>query len=329
MNISTAGLCFGLVSLAAMIVPAEAADMSGRGNGGGSYKDYGNGATPVPAPIPYENHYKWYVSGGIGWTGYSSGSVSASPGLISKDFDELTGAAVVSGAIGRYLTPSIRLELGMDLRTKQKVVNGTSNYQTRAYAPGREQTVTHTDIPTGTVVQLYTGPSQNYNIYNVQHSEEAHAQTHTFMLNGYYEFNRGGKFRPYVGAGVGVAMHMLTRQFTEIAVCDGTNGSRGGNDVFEVYGVTMPTTCWNDETLPARYNSKDGASGTGWGIAAALMAGGTYDLSERTHLDLGYRAIWQGGKAIVSAPSVSGLTTVEIGARLDHEIRTGIRFDIW
>jgi opacity protein-like surface antigen len=318
MRISIAGLTVGLLSLAASVVPSKAADMSGRGPG--SAKDYGQAGVPVPAPVPYEEHYKWYVSGGLGYTARSSGKFSASANINITPIEDLSGSGVFSFAVGRYITPSIRLELGLDLRTQQKIASGPpATYQTRRYAAGRDITVTDAGGLT-----LYQGPSQNYNDYNVEHGEEAHITNHNFMVNAYYEFNREGKFRPYVGAGVGLVMHMLNRDVVETATC-----FQGRNDVQVLYGVGHPTTCWADANLPTTFTDSSSKDTVAWGLAASLMAGMTYDLTKRTHLDIGYRYIWQGGNAIASLPSVGGFTTLDVGSRQDHEIKTALRYDLW
>jgi hypothetical protein len=290
----------GLVSLAAMIVPAEAADMNGRGPGGA--KDYGHGAVPVPAPVPYEEHYKWYVSGGVGWTARSSGTVTGTSEIDTLGFSGENGPAVISAAFGRYITPSLRLEFGMDFRTKQKVTRGGFFYST------------------GTIVDASTG---NYNTYDILHAEEARVQTNTYMLNGYYDFARhGGRLKPYVGAGIGVATHRLSRTTQEVGVCSSGNHATNTNGCHDAYSSFHAT-------LPNPFVGAATASDTGIGLAASVMAGIGIDLSARTHLDIGYRFMWQGGTAHVVLPSTLGTSKLEVGDRKDHEIRTTLRFDLW
>jgi opacity protein-like surface antigen len=310
------------IALVAGASAAFGSDLSGRAPGG--LKD-GSIGVPVPAPVPHEETYKYYVGIGGGTALYSSGTITASglggAGLETVPFgDNYHG--VISVVAGRYITPSLRLELGLDFRTSQSVLSGDQVYTTRLYGPGATQNVTNA---TGTVT-LYSGPSQNYNNYNVVQSEDAKAKTHTFMLNLVQDFNRGGRLNPYLGVGVGMAVHMIDRSFRANGVC-----YEGRNDVLVLYGVDHPTTCWNDEGLPPTVTSSGRTEGIGVGLAASLMAGVSYSLSERTHLDVGYRLMWQGGKVSVAFTNGDGLgtTTLKLGDRLDHEIRTGLRFDIW
>jgi opacity protein-like surface antigen len=286
----TAGLLVGLVTIGAALQPASAADMGGRAPGG--IKDYGGGGVPVPAPVPYEEHYKWYVSAGIGYTVNSSGSITHTPEIAPRAFGDERGPVVFSGAFGRYITPSLRMELGMDFRTKERVVRG-----------GNTSTVRH-DI------------GANFNEWRITHGEEADIQTNTYMLNGYYDILRTGRFKPYLGAGIGFATHRLTRQFQETTTCIGTQAGVGA--ACNGAPFTQPTT-------PA----SGGTDATGVGLAASLMAGVGINLSARTHLDIGYRFMWQGGHAVINLPSAFGSSVLDVGSRKDHEIRTSLRFDLW
>jgi opacity protein-like surface antigen len=308
MRISIAGLTVGLVTLAASILPSKAADMPGRGPG--SAKDYGQAGIPVPAPVPYEEHYKWYVSGGIGYAMRSGDGVTANHSIASHAFEDLNGFGVVSLAMGRYVTPEIRLELGLDFRMRQKVVNGTTSYTANASAPGAYVLVGPNNVR-----------STDYATYDVSHNENSQFNNHTLMANIYREFNREGAFRPYVGAGVGISMNMLNRRMSQSGVC-----TTASNDLSAP--IPSGANCGTG-VLPAAYATEQDTSTSSWGIAAALMAGMTYDLTKRTHLDIGYRAIWTGGTTLISIDTGSGISTVEVGSRFDHEIKTALRYDLW
>lgn len=316
MKLITAGLTIGLVSLTALAGAATAADMPGVRAGGGTY---GQAAVPVPAPVPYEEHYKWYIGGGVGFAARSSGNISASDGINLTPFEDQNGPAYGTLAFGRYLTPSLRLELSADFRAQQRLATSTPyTYQGRRYGVGPLVAVPVTATQTVDV------ESQNYNDYDIVHSEKATLQTNTFLLNAYYEFARLGSFRPYVGAGIGFAMNRLHRSVTEDGTC-----YNGGNTVYDWLFPTLPQTCHEQDDLHNTMRLTSGASATGIGFAGALMVGGTYDLSARTHLDVGYRLMYMDGKTVVSLPGITGLTTIDIGSRVDHELRTGIRFDLW
>ncbi len=295
----------GLISLAALMSVANAADMPGHR---GSAKDYGQAAVPVPAPVPYEEHYKWYMGAGVGYTVRGDSNITSSVtnlccgGISTINAED--GPVYGSVFAGRYLTPSLRVELSADFRAKQKIVTGEHSYRTR-----------YTSAPT------VVGTDANYAVYDVVHDEKSHLTTNTYMLNAFYEFGQGRKIRPYVGAGIGFATHYLRRELTETSAAFECGTVTGGVD-------TSTGMC--DGALPAGGLAVGAASTTGFGLAAALMAGATVDLGPRTHLDIGYRLMYMGSKTAVALPdSLAGMTTIDVGARTDHELRTAIRVDLW
>lgn len=306
-----------LVTAAAALLPAQAADMSG--GAPGSMKDRGAGGIPVPAPVPYEEHFKYYIGTGIGWTAFSSGKLglNATAGIDGPSipgYGDMSGPAVFSLTAGRYLTPSIRMELGLDVRTTQKPIRGaTQTYSGRVTAQD-----TYAPVPGVTTIGT--------NVYDVTRTEDIKLANHTLMVNALYDLNRGGRFVPYVGAGVGIALRTVNRATSETATC--VTGSNIDDPT--VYGPGVVPPCRNLTVLGAGAHSYSHVdSATGWGLAASLMAGASYNLSERTHLDIGYRMLWQGGKVAVTGQSLNGVSVLNVGSRLDHEVRTGLRFDLW
>jgi opacity protein-like surface antigen len=95
-------------------------------------------------------------------------------------------------------------------------------------------------------------------------------QTSTIMFNAYYDLGHWGGFVPYVGAGVGVARN-------------------------EMDGVAFSTS-------PNIQSGEDT-----WALAWSLMAGASFQLSERVILDFGYRFIDM-GKAQSGTADSSGFT---------------------
>ena len=306
-------LALSAALLACSVVVASAADMSGGAPGG--IKDYRGNAVPVPVPMPYEETYKYYIAGHLGWTFASNGTMKlgADHGGINgpnmPSYNDLQGPHVVGLAIGRYMTPSIRAELGYDYRAPQRPLKGTSQSYTGRVS-GTMQVVDPTTAATVSSVQT--------NTYDVSRTEDISVQNHTLMFNAFYDMNRGGTITPYIGAGIGFTVRDTMRTTSETSTClDGTNSVLGNNGCVNA----------NASMVPATYTSSE--SRTGIGFAAALMAGATYHISARTHWDLGYRMMYEGGKVALVAPALGGYSTVNIGARLDHEIRTGLRFDLW
>lgn len=142
------------------------------------------------------------------------------------------------------------------------------------------------------------------------------------MLNAYYEFNNFDKFRPYIGAGIGI----------------------GWTDVYDVrYNDIMVDSFAARNMVPIRKNSRSHEQFT---FAWSLMAGIAYQLTTNMDLDVGYRYmnygdVRSGGMTVVDyRPTVSGHPNSNFGynrffnnySRLDnlgeHQIRVGLRYKI-
>lgn len=105
-------------------------------------------------------------------------------------------------------------------------------------------------------------------------------ETWAFLVNGYYDFLEGQKFRPYVSAGAGFATHQ--GKITAVGGL-GTPGANGSDTVF----------------------------------AYQAGLGGTYSLTERTDLWIGYRYLGS------SDTNLQGVKA-SYGA---NEVNTGLRFN--
>ena len=132
------------------------------------------------------------------------------------------------------------------------------------------------------------------------------------LANLYWDFDRYGHFSPYIGVGVGLAVNETSAgQAAGTTYLNGTDGSINGA---------------SDSNL-----------------ALALMAGVSFQLSEGVHLDANYRYLYLGGG---ETGNISD-TTVDVnvlpvpprvvvnGGSIDideihvHQIRIGVRLDIW
>ena len=134
---------------------------------------------------------------------------------------------------------------------------------------------------------------------------------YSVMANAYVDLATIASFTPYVGAGVGTTQ-VNWGEFNGVGSC--LNG--GG-----VCSVTADVTVKNSGL-------------TQWRTTWALMAGVSYDLSERAKLDLGYRySRIPGGKmfAYDSASTAFGAsgTQARDGGFDRHEIRAGFRISGW
>jgi opacity protein-like surface antigen len=317
----TLSASLGAVALLAIVGPALAGDLSNGAPGG--IRDYGSGGVPVPVPAPYEETFKWYTRADVG-TGFKHSGRFAIEGLPAEvtqpaDWHE---HSILSFGFGRYITPSFRTEFTLDYRTPRNIASGSKSLaditKTVRLADGSAT------LPSGasiTVINLQT------NIYSGVQDENTNYQNSTFLMSGFYDFNRDGRLRPYVGAGVGLARHELNRNGSIVYTCYDGNMSSTPIANPTIITNTGCDTSNGKPPLAATYTTVTHKTATGWGVAAQVSAGVTYDLTPRTHWDTGYRMLWQSGR--VGVASADGLSTIRVQDRTDHEVRTGIRWDVW
>lgn len=120
-------------------------------------------------------------------------------------------------------------------------------------------------------------------------------QSNVILFNAYYDIANLSGFTPYVGAGIGGAYHRLDR-INEI-------------------GATPPAV-----TFTFGDNK--------WALAAAAMAGVSYDVSENVKIDANYRYLYMG--------QAHSSTVTDVGVNADrvhfkdlsaHEFRLGMRYE--
>ncbi len=291
------------VALAALTAaPAMAADWN---NGAGGLKDHGGMAgVPVPAPVPVAESFSWYVRADLGMALKSQGTATSYSSLgaqFTQDYDANEGPFMGTIGFGRYMTSSLRWDVTATFRGDQQTRGGHDVYQ-------------HTTTTVGPPV-FQNGNfvnSSQINSFTMSRNEETRMANHTGLVNLYYDFNRGSSFTPYVGAGVGIALREGALDYIETGECTTTTNT--------VTGVTQACTQPDIDRSGKRKNMN-------FGLAAAAMAGFTYELRPGLLLDTGYRFMWQGGTTSVRDASNGDLATGE--ARIDHEIRAGLRWNVW
>ena len=333
----------GLALLATTSVSPRAADWS-VGSGGavrdfGSIKDYRNAAVPVPAPTAAPPFAKdWYVRGDVGYNLSTDVTIGTSGSIPSRDGNDLNGFVFGSIGAGRYLTPSLRAEFSFDLRPKKTVTSGTQVFNTKfavvgkaygsyydstgTYNPGLSTTDTHT--------------------YTVTRTDTSSAADQTAFFNVLYDFHQesGSRFTPYIGAGVGIDSRRFKRVTTEQAKCtyavntvDATGQPRNDPAFDSYYGFNPatspgPGTCPNTDSARILNYKEDKYTST-LGFAGVLMAGIGYEIMPGVVWDTGYRAVWEGAELKLNAASIDGGTSVSLSNRIDHELRTGVRIDLF
>lgn len=276
--------------------PATAADWN---YGAGGLKGFGGAAVPVPAPVPvpeYAARYYFRFDAGIGFgdsptgteQGYVYGKDAANgpwgipTGWVDSDFDSLVTLGVGAGT---YIGSGFRLDLTAETRSQAKVkIRGS--YQYRTAGAGNEQV-------RGRV------------------NDETTLRGGIFLVNGYYDFDRGpqARFTPYVGAGLGFAWNELKRN--HLTLLDERSCCSGAYTRVGSYSV-------QDKTHDVVF-------------AASAMAGLTYRISDYALVDMNYRYLFAGSTDValgIRGPGFGGGSKVSIGETHDHQIRAGLRFDV-
>ncbi len=301
MRLTYACLAFCLAGALGATAPASAGDLSnGAANG---IRDYGSPGVPVPMPTTYEENFKWYVRGDVGVAFKNSGTIDTGGWPISVNQPaNWTEQSIIGLGFGRYLSPSFRVEATVDYRTERSLASGIK-------------------ATPDTFLQRAVAGTSAVNWYHGIQAEDVGYQNTTLLMSGYYDFNERGKFRPYVGAGIGLAVHQLNRRGgTQYDCYDGQITVAG----------TPPTVspgCSETNGLTYKYTNYSSAHSIGYGLAAQASAGVSYAISPRTHWDTGYRLLWQSGR--IGVGSMDGLSQLHIADRFEHELRTGVRWDLW
>ncbi|MEZ5774877.1 MAG: outer membrane beta-barrel protein [Hyphomicrobiaceae bacterium] len=219
---------------------------------------------------------RWYLRGDLGYAFHGDEDVSVEIGGISYDSitAEMEDTWTVGGGVGVYFSENFRGDVTIDYRTDAGVDGVADDWTQRDYSFDLSSTVV--------------------------------------LANLYYDFNRGGGFTPYVGAGIGWVNHQTS------------NGLWGDN-------------CGCNGTIEGKSTDD---------MAAALMAGFTVDFghegggsikdgpvadSRGVKLDVGYRYLWLGdahtGDMLMNGTVAGGDPIVH---DLDaHEFRVGLRYDIY
>lgn len=342
MNPKLLSLTLGLALMASTAAPGIAADWNYSGGGlKGSY-----GGTPVPAPVPIPQYEpEWYLRGDIGYTFSSSGTVSST--FNARDIDatapadelavtgipagaidlsDLEGQGVFSFGFGRYVTNNVRLELTGERRLAQKIVapttKGTGTIRDEV---GRGNDVTDVNPPNNVLGDLVYSDHQ----FDVSRQERGELSSYMMMANVFYDLDTRYGFRPYVGAGLGLVVHALNRDFVESANCSSTVQYHDGVDDAAVTAVAGQQTVEPCNYAGNQNQSRSGGGDTtGVGLGLSLMTGVGYEVRDGLHWDIGYRYVYQDGNVALTQRTFNGSSLVKVEGRHDHEIRTGIRFDI-
>ncbi|MCB1483459.1 MAG: hypothetical protein KDJ17_01035 [Hyphomicrobiaceae bacterium] len=299
MTVRNARFMMGLAAGLALIgsTPATAADWYS-----GGIKDYGGaGGVPVPAPAPIPvSSAEWYI-------GVAAGGVLVDDSTIDeigtsmpvRDNLNKTMYGGISG--GTYLTPNIRAEVSFDFYDDFKVAGPSEEHYMDAQAIDDTTIVGH---------------------YAVTRFDKVKVGRTTAMFNMFYDIPTGWSLRPYIGGGVGVTWRSMTRTSREHADC--LYSSDASDPTFD------GTACAGINSSLQSYELSETKYETDrFDIALAAMAGFSYQITPDIIWDNGYQMLWESNAIQITAPTHAGATsTVTYGDTIQHQFRTGLRFNI-
>ncbi|MEQ1942346.1 outer membrane protein [Mesorhizobium sp. VNQ89] len=127
------------------------------------------------------------------------------------------------------------------------------------------------------------------------------------MANGYVDLGTYVGFTPYVGAGVGYSL-VRWQNLENTSYCvDGA--------------VDCPTL------LPVGSSTHPGEDG--WRLTYALMAGFAYDINKNLKLDVGYKYRSIDGGDMFGWDSADTFGDGKVGSLDTHEVKLGLRYELW
>ncbi|MBS0239790.1 MAG: porin family protein [Proteobacteria bacterium] len=260
------------VLLSAALVLGSALAASAADLGGTSLKD-----APVMEAMPAASP-GWYarVDGGYNW--FMSPSVSfGDPAMLTRGTKE-SGAWSVGGGIGRYFGSRFRGDITVDHLFDSKT-------ETDSYCNclGNFLGTTKFDV-SSTVV----------------------------LANLYYDFNRSGRFNPYIGGGIGYAHNETSGG----SFSDGT--TFGGKSTDNFAAAAMAGVTWRLRGGQTTYVS---------GMKDEPVA---ISSSNALYLDFGYRFLYLGEAKTSDFFMVPADETVSPKSKnlMTNEIRVGLRYDL-
>lgn len=242
---------------------------------------YGNGGSikdvAYEAPMPVGP--SWYVRLDGGYAVHDDPDMTEL-GIYDLVDETIDNTWTLGGGIGRYFTPTIRGDITYDHRFEADAA--------------------------GTLLD-HAADLDGVRTFGIE--------SDVVLFNLYYDFNRGGRFSPYVGVGLGVT-HNKTTTGTATSECGCTGEIEEGEDT-HVAGALM-----------AGFSTKirGGQSVVGGSSKDGPMV---VDSGRGLYLDVGYRFLYLGdvetgpivvnGADIAEDPSVEDITA--------HEFRVGLRYD--
>ena len=266
----------------------------------------------------------WYLRGDITYNidGRSSNSFEEVSGIdnrtVQADYDDAVGARV---GFGYHVSPNFRLEI-----SAESILDSTFRSFTPVGFAGQrnvdvivtpatltDPAVTATDTvffnSNGQVLGTTTGAFTDTNTVPIIGTEEFDASytASSLILNGYYDFANVGRFTPYVGVGGGIGRIEYNQSRTLTCIAAAAETCTGGST-----GGTVENTVVLEDSF--------------WTYAYQLSVGTAIAVDDKTSIDLSYSFTGFGEGDQLSY--ADGTAIDNDGVQL-HQIRAGIRYDIW
>jgi opacity protein-like surface antigen len=238
---------------------------------------YGNGMKDVGYEAPLPVGPSWYARIDGGYAIHDDPEMTEI-GIYDLVDESLGDTWTLGGGIGYYFTPTVRGDITYDHRFE-------------ADASGSQL-----DPLSGSYGERAFGIESDVVLFNL-----------------YYDFNRGARFSPYVGAGLGFTFNRTTEGTATLCGCTGIIEAGEETDVAGALMAGFTTKIRGGQTVVGG-SSKDGPV--------------TVDSGRNLYLDVGYRFLYLGdvstGAIVTTVPVADDPTVESITA---HEFRVGLRYD--
>lgn len=264
----------------------------------------------------------WYIRGDVGSTSKET-TTSLRSEASGNELETDLGSAIVLGlGAGYEFMPGLRGELGLSHYTGLSFAADSGAYSCGTYERETQDLV---DVPT-LVTDPNTGVTTIVNVPTLQTitqtvqdagvcstKQQADVTATTFMANAYVDGPTYFGITPYAGVGVGLAM-VTWNNYQDFDLCQGTDS----------------LDCREEGGGIHTLREGEAVTETSFAPAFSVMLGAAYQLNKNMKLDVGYRYTQISDTTIASASDNRfytgdlNLDPVDI-----HEVRVGLRYEIW
>lgn len=259
-------------------------------------------AIPVPAPVPVPDEASgYYVRVDAAYSSNSVDRYSESNSHLDmfRSDQGLSNFGRYGIGAGYHFSRWIRADVTVDIRNDvNSKAYGTVNYGGVQDAGGY-------------TIKMRDTVSDNFKTKN-----------YTGLFNGYLDLPVTPTITPYVGAGIGWVLHTSPGRTVQVeTVCvDTLNCDPSLNSARQKFNPSFGGLNTTSYGKGSKQNDLQ--------MAAALMAGVTFNVSTYGRLDLGYRLLHLDGTTFTTAWTGTPNPKITIPDQNIHEIRVGYRYDI-